>query len=82
MARRRMLDPNIWESEDYARLSVLAKLVFVGMISNSDDEGRGRANAMYLKSKIFPYDTETTAQDIDKALDEIAKQLIDILLQI
>ena len=75
MARRRMLDPNIWESEDYARLSVLAKLVFVGMISNSDDEGRGRANAMYLKSKIFPYDTETTAQDIDKALDEIAQQL-------
>ena len=43
MARRRMIDPNFWESEDVSRLSLFARLLFIGMISNADDEGRGRA---------------------------------------
>lgn len=72
MARKRMLDPNIWDSADFANLSVLSKLVFIGMISNADDEGRGRANVNYLKSKIFPYDMQMRIGDIEKSLDEIA----------
>jgi len=73
MARKRMIDPNIWDSPSFANLSVLAKLIFIGMISNADDEGRGRANANYLKSKIFPYDCDMRSEDIESALDEIAK---------
>ncbi len=72
MARKRMLDPNIWDSADFANLSVLSKLIFIGMISNADDEGRGRANTSYLKSKIFPYDMQMHISDIEKSLDEIA----------
>lgn len=72
MARKRMLDPNIWDSADFANLSVLSKLIFIGMISNADDEGRGRANTSYLKSKIFPYDMQMQLSDIEKSLDEIA----------
>ena len=75
MARRRMIDPNIWESEDYAQLGVLAKLVFIGMISNADDEGRGRASAVYLRSKVFPYDESIRSQDVSDALDEISSSL-------
>ncbi len=75
MARRRMLDPNIWDSEDYAQCSVFAKLLFIGMISNADDEGRGRAHPVFLKSKVFPYDIQINADDVDHALDEIAKTL-------
>lgn len=67
-----MLDPNIWDSADFAQLSLLSKLIFIGMISNADDEGRGRANANYLKSKIFPYDVQMNTGDIENALDEIA----------
>lgn len=75
MARRRMIDPNIWQSEDFAELSLLAKLVFIGMFSNADDEGRGKAKAAYLKSIIFPYDDGLRVADIEKSLSEIAAKM-------
>lgn len=71
MARRRMIDPNFWQSEDISRLSPFARLLFIGMISNADDEGRGRANINYLKSTIFPYDDIRVAE-VDKALSEVS----------
>lgn len=75
MARKRMIDPNIWESEDFSKLSTLAKLVFIGMFSNADDEGRGKAKPVYLKSKIFPYNEEIRIIDIDKTLSEISSYM-------
>ena len=71
MARKRMIDPNFWMSEDISKLSILARYIFIGMFSNADDEGRGRANTNYLKSAIFPYDDIRVAE-IDKALSEIS----------
>jgi hypothetical protein len=71
MARRRMIDPNFWDSEDVSRLSMFARLMFIGMVSNADDSGRGRANTNYLKSVIFPYDDIRVAE-VDKALSEIS----------
>lgn len=71
MARKRMIDPGIWDSEDFSRLSVWARLVFIGLFSNADDEGRGRAHPVYLKSILFPYDEELAVADIKTALQEI-----------
>lgn len=70
MARKRMIDPGIWESEDFSKLSILARLVWIGLFSNADDAGRGKANPAYIKSQIFAYD-EVDLQDIKTALDEI-----------
>jgi Replication initiation and membrane attachment protein (DnaB). len=72
MARRRMIDPNFWGSEDVSRLSPLARLLLVGMISNADDEGRGRGNPAYLRSTVFPYD-EMPSSDIADMLSEISR---------
>lgn len=74
MARKRMIDPGIWQSEDFSKLSMLERLLFIGMFSNADDEGRGRAKPIYLKSIIFPYEDMRIA-DIDKALDNIAHNM-------
>ena len=68
MARKRMIDPNIWQSEDFGKLSLLAKIVFIGLFSNADDEGRGRANPVYLKSTLFPYEESMRSADIEKNL--------------
>ena len=70
-----MIDPNIWQSEDFSHLSILAKLVFIGMFSNADDEGRGRAKPVYLKSILFPYDEKIRVIDIETALSEIVLNL-------
>ena len=75
MARKRMIDPNIWQSEDFSKLSTLAKLVFIGLFSLADDEGRGRSNPVYLKSSLFPYEEGIRSADIDKTLSEISSNM-------
>lgn len=71
MARRRMIDPEIWQSEDFSKLSLLARLIFIGLFSNADDYGRGRAKPVYIRSLVFPYDDNIKVQDVEKALKEI-----------
>ena len=56
MARKRMIDPSMWTHERFMELSVNARLLFIGMISHADDEGRGRAAAVSLKAQVFPGD--------------------------
>ena len=75
MARKRMVDPNIWQSEDFGKLSNLAKIVFIGLFSLADDEGRGRCNPVYLKSTLFPYNEDMRSADIEKALFEISSNM-------
>ena len=75
MARKRMIDPNIWQSEDFSKLSTLAKLVFIGLFSLADDEGKGRCNPVYLKSTLFPYEEGIRSADIDKTLSEISSNM-------
>lgn len=70
MARKRMIDPSIWDDEGVAKLSFFGRLLYIGMFSQADDYGKGRANANYLRSKIFPYDDVRVAE-VDKALSEI-----------
>ena len=72
MARKRMISPEIWESSSFSKLSDFAKLIFIGLISNADDEGKGKANPGYIRSKLFPNDEERRVTDIKKALSEIA----------
>ena len=79
MARKRMISPDIWDSENFSKLSVLARLIFIGMFSNADDEGRGRAKASFLKSKLFPYDESMRVADVESALDEVAENMSVII---
>jgi hypothetical protein len=55
-ARKRSLDPGIWTDEGFLELSANARLFFIGLISNADDDGRGAAALKTLKSRIFPAD--------------------------
>lgn len=75
MARKRMIDPNIWQSEDFSKLSTLSKLVFIGLFSLADDEGRGRCNPVYLRSTLFPYEENIRSTDINKTLSEISSNM-------
>ena len=71
MARKRMISPEIWESDSFSSLSDFAKLVFIGLISNADDEGKGSAKPANVRSKLFPNDEDRRVTDIKKALSEI-----------
>lgn len=74
MARRRMIDPNFWTSEDVGKLNMLERLLLIGMFSSADDYGKGRANPVYLRSIIFPYD-DIPVKEIETALSNIEKYI-------
>lgn len=67
-----MISPEIWENDDLSEMPILARLLFIGMISNADDFGKGKANPKLLKSKIFPYDEGITTDDINDCFMDIA----------
>ncbi len=56
-----MIEPAIWQSESMGRLTIRQRLMFIGMFSNADDQGRLRASAPVIRSTIFPYDDITLA---------------------
>ena len=72
MASRRMIDPAIWQSEDFAGFTFRQRVLFVGLFSNADDQGRMPAHPALVRSTVFPYD--------DIPLDEIQADL-DVIAQ-
>lgn len=78
MARKRQIDPDIWTSEQFIGLSRDARLLFIGMISQSDDEGRMKGSCIHLKLIIFPADN-LDISDINTWRNEIVTQKLAVL---
>jgi hypothetical protein len=74
-----MIDPDFWTDEKLGELSRDERLFFMGLISNSDDDGRGRANPKLLKSTIFPYDEDITGVDVKEMLCRLVDKKIILL---
>jgi len=70
MARKRMIDPSFWTDEKLGECTRDERLLFMGLVSNADDEGYGRANPKLLRSSIFPYDDLRTS-DLEKWLSHL-----------
>jgi DnaD/phage-associated family protein len=59
---RRMLDSAIWKNEKFGVMPPMARLLAIGIINQADDQGRGKAHPVYLRSQVFPYDDVTAGQ--------------------
>lgn len=71
MARKRMIDPSFWTDEKIGECKHLERLLFLGLVSNADDEGIGRGNPKLLMSLIFPYD-DIRISDFKKSLEKLS----------
>ena len=56
MARIRTIKPEFFDDPDVAELSMEARLLFVGLWTQADREGRLEDDMRRLKVKVFPYD--------------------------
>lgn len=56
MSSKRMIDPALWQSETMSQLTCEQRLLFIGLFSNADDQGRLRGHPSLIRSLIFPYD--------------------------
>ncbi len=73
MPRRRMVDPQIWRNEKVGSLPDAGRLLFIGIFSQADDDGRLKASPRFLMATIFPYDNDKTAEDVKLLRDQCAE---------
>jgi len=73
MARIRSIKPEIWQSEGFNRLGLHARLLFIGLITQSDDDGRIRASSRGLASLLLPFD-EYSHRAMEVSLGQLAEE--------
>lgn len=71
MARPRAIKPTIWEDQDFTSRSIGARLTWIGMFSNADDEGYILANFKNLRRLIFGFDEGATITHLRGWMDEL-----------
>lgn len=69
----RTIKPEFWQDEKVGKMSIHARMLFIGMWNFADDFGVVRGHPVFLRSQIFPYD-DFTKMDIESWVDEIANQ--------
>jgi 5-methylcytosine-specific restriction endonuclease McrA len=72
MARYRGIKYDYFNDKKISELSMMGRILFIGMWTECDDAGTVRANANLLRSKIFPYE--------DISILEIEKELVKMCL--
>jgi hypothetical protein len=80
VARIRSIKPEIWMSPQVMNLSAHARLLFLGLITQSDDAGRGSADPRRLKAAIFGGD-DVTSSDVRRWLDEVSAQRLAVVYE-
>lgn len=60
MANKRMINSSVWTDEKFIESDDVTRLVWFGLITNVDDQGRISNNSALLKAAIFPADRKST----------------------
>lgn len=71
MARIRSIKPEFFTSIPVGGVSRDARLMFVGLWTNVDDDGRWVDDPRLVKAAVFPLDDDLTPVEIDRLLDEL-----------
>jgi len=78
MPRIRTLKPEVWLSPQVMNLTFGARLLFIGLITQADDQGRGISDPRRLKAAVLPAD-DVTASQVEEWLREIEAQRLAVL---
>ncbi len=81
MPRIRTVKPYIWSDEAIGRVSRDARLLFVGMVTQADDDGRLVATASALIGAIYPYD-DLSSKQVERWRDELQQAGLVVLYQV
>lgn len=63
--RIRSIKPELWTDQDLQLLSVEIRLLFIGLFSHADDEGRLEGHPSIIRSRIFPADSNVNNRKVD-----------------
>ena len=68
--RKRLISPEFFQHDGLGSCSLRARLLFVGLWTLCDREGRMRWNSLVVHGQLFPFEREA---DLDAAVDELAR---------
>lgn len=68
----RIIKESLCDSEKIAALSDFEFRLWIGLITQADDAGRGDARPAIIKGRVFPFRERLSIKDIDAALQELA----------
>lgn len=71
MARIRTIKPEFWGDPKTGQCSRDARLLFLGLLNESDDEGRQLGSPRRIAGVVFPNDHDVTTRMVRKWLDEL-----------
>jgi hypothetical protein len=71
MARQRFVHPALWSDPDFGVITDSERILFVGLFSNADDEGRILASPAYLRALVWPYHERLTSARVRKLRDSL-----------
>lgn len=69
-----MVHASTWDSAQIAKLSRDARLLYIGLITFGDDDGRLKASPALIRSQMYPYDDDVKVADVARWLKEIEGQ--------
>jgi hypothetical protein len=72
MARIRNITPGFFDDEDLAKVSRDARLLFAGLWTQADREGRLEDRPERLRARLFPYEADIDPTRTDALLDDLA----------
>lgn len=73
MARIRTVKPEFFTSLDVARLSMEARLLFIGLWTHADDAGRNLNEPRLIKAALFPLDDHLTTERVVALMAELSE---------
>jgi hypothetical protein len=66
-----MISSSVWGDEKFITFNDVTRLVWFGLITNVDDQGRMQDNPLLIKAKLFPADRKS-AGSISNAIDQLS----------
>jgi hypothetical protein len=78
MTKRRMIHDCIWQSESFSALTYRQRVLWIGLITTADDQGRGRAHPGLVRAAVFPFDvvSQDEVQDDLQAISDAGMVLL------
>jgi len=76
MNARRLIKSDIWQDEWFGELTILEKLVWIGLFSGcADSQGRLLDNPRLICSKLFPFG-DVTVDEVAECLNKFSEKII------
>lgn len=74
MARIRSIKPEFFTSPDVAALTMFERVLFIGLWTHADDDGRCSADARLIRAALFALDDDVTVQQVADGVDRLFRR--------